>query len=317
MSRTITLRRPANRRKMAAEGQSPLVRAGLGLLVAVLAIGAFAGGGYALWRAVSESPHFNVRQVIVLHNQMANASDVTALLGVSADQNLFKLDLGSLKAEAEHHPWIASVRVYRRLPATLVVDVTEHKPVALLQSGGFFYVSDKGVVFKSVRPGENTDYPIVTGIDIADIRKKDAAALKGVQESVDLLAVIRAGGTPDLDSLDELHWDPALGVTLYSSAQVPVVALGTAPWETKWKQLQAIWLDLEERKLDVSSIEFRSQRMAVLKLRLPGMPGQSSGSAAPSGAPGKEPARPVKEVQMPLPQPAAGGSSSKGKSLEI
>lgn len=310
MSRSITLRRPANRRKKGTDGPGPAFRAGLALLVAVLALGAFAGGGYALWRAVSESPHFNLRQVIVLHNDRAPAEEITALLGVDGDQNIFKLDLGALKADAELHPWVARARVYRRLPSTIVVDVTEHQPVAVLQSGGLFYISSGAVVFKAVRNDEDLDYPVVTGPDISAVKRGDPDALRGIREAVDLLAVVRAGGSPDTGSIEELHWDRNRGVTVYSTAAVPVVHLGTAPWETKWRQLQAIWMDLEERNLDVATIEFRSQRMAVLKLRFP--PPVEKGGKAPAGHGTSERQTPA-EVRIPL-----DGAGHHGvKTLEI
>jgi len=313
MSRTITLRRPANRRKKPREGRSPMLRAGAGLLVALLASGVFAGGGYALWRAVSESPHFNVKQVIVLHNERAAAGDIAGLLALGPDQNLFKLELGRLKEDVEKHPWVASARVYRRLPSTLVVDVTEHVPVAILQSGGLYYVSSAGKVFKTLRDSDNTDFPVLTGIDIVQIRRKDAASLEAVSDAVALLALIGRGGRPDLDSLEEIRWEAGRGMSLYSSEAVPVVHLGAEPWDIKWKQLQAIFLDLEDRGLDVGSIDFRSQRMAVLKLRtLP--------AAEPAVPRGGAELRPDGTREIPVQLPAADGTpgpAGQKKSLEI
>lgn len=315
MGRTMILRRPANRRKTAADGHSPLLRAGVGLAVVVLAAGAFVAGGYAIWRGVSESPHFNVQQVIVLHNRRASADEVTALLGIEPGQNLFKLDLESLKSDVELHPWVASARVYRRLPSTLVADVVEHVPAAVLQSGGLYYVSDDGVVFKAIRPEESVDYPVITGIDITAVRAGDTRSLGVLRDLVAFLQMVAHGGMPSVDDLDELNWDAEKGLTVYSAARIPVVQLGTAGWDIRWKQLQAILLDIEERQLDVSTVDFRSQRMAVLRMQPVPHPPKSAqrrgaqpdaGAGRPGSAPGVTPGT--------APSPDGGGA---GKSLEI
>lgn len=75
-------------------------------------------------------------------------------LSVFRGHNFWTLDLNEVRQRAEGHPWVASVRVARVWPSTLIVRVQEHHVVARWGTNGL--LSDRGVVFfpdlKTLKP---------------------------------------------------------------------------------------------------------------------------------------------------------------------
>ncbi|TAM61458.1 FtsQ-type POTRA domain-containing protein [bacterium] len=150
--------RPTQRRR-------PPLRARLkaaSLVLAVLA-GLAAYGGFRL----AEWPGFEVQRVIVTGNGHLSAEQVVAAAAVPHDRNLWLLPLGPVRRRVESLPWVAHVRLARRPPAFLRIEVTERVPAAVvpLDAGaapGFALVDPGGHVLER---GERKlwGYPLVRG----------------------------------------------------------------------------------------------------------------------------------------------------------
>src|SRR5687767_13404311 len=82
-------------------------------------------------RTLAEVDWFRVRAVRVEGVRNLSAEEVGQIAAVPADANLWD-DLEPVAARVRAHALVRDVSVVRRLPATLVVRVTEREPVALL-----------------------------------------------------------------------------------------------------------------------------------------------------------------------------------------
>jgi len=62
-----------------------------------------------------------------------------------------RTDLSRAAREMETHPWVASVRLERRLPGEVLASVVEHRPAALVQLGALYVLDDEGVSSSALR----------------------------------------------------------------------------------------------------------------------------------------------------------------------
>jgi cell division protein FtsQ len=85
---------------------------------------------------------FRVNAVEVEGRERASAQDVLNALGVRRGTPIFAVDPAAAKVRLEHVPWVSSVSVYRRLPDTLFVAMTEQRPLAFWQRGGGLVLID-------------------------------------------------------------------------------------------------------------------------------------------------------------------------------
>ena len=87
---------------------------------------------------------FEVRRVEVRGTQHLNELKIYERVLAQRDRAMPLVDLGALRAELMQLSWVADARVSRQLPDTLVVDIVERKPHAVLRDGDKLVLIDAG-----------------------------------------------------------------------------------------------------------------------------------------------------------------------------
>ncbi len=176
-----------------AEAASPGEGAGRGArrvrrrwqAVAVLAAVGLVGG-IPWWgpRALSHLAFFHVRAVELRGVVHAPVSELVTRLGVDSLQSVWQ-PLPPLVARLLAHPLVADAQVYRELPGTLVVEVQERVPVALVADpAGVRPVDGEGARLPLDLRRVSLDLPVALDADTVvfrflDALRRDAPALYG------------------------------------------------------------------------------------------------------------------------------------------
>lgn len=128
--------------------------------------------GLWLYRKTQEDIRFRVTQVTTTGVAHTPKAVLDAIGKRYKGANLFRLDIHDVQSDLRPVPWIKSVAVEKKLPNTLVIHVTERKPVALALIGTTLrYVDGDGVVFADLTPAVGDgSLPIVTG-NAADLQR--------------------------------------------------------------------------------------------------------------------------------------------------
>lgn len=127
---------------------------------------------------------------------------------------MWQVDLWRAQRGVETHPWVRSARVYRKLPDTVVVQVEEYEPVALLHRDGLFYVDRSGVVFLRARTDE-LDYPVITGIDAALERAHPDLPRLVLRDTLWLLDALDSRGLVSRSQVSEIAFSRTRGFTAH------------------------------------------------------------------------------------------------------
>jgi cell division protein FtsQ len=121
---------------------------------------------------------FRVRQVEVRGTRYVDPADIAARLAIDTLHSIW-LPLDSLEARAARHGMVQRARVRRWLPSTLIVEVTEYVPVALVPQRTGLRAYDENAVALPLDPSRvPADLPIITAPDtgilrlLADIRSE-------------------------------------------------------------------------------------------------------------------------------------------------
>src|SRR5262245_5715546 len=81
-------------------------------------------------------------------------------------KNALFADLTRIKLGLENHPWIQSAVIWRELPGTIRVHITERQPKALALSGNLYLVDGEGRVIDTFdHDSEYSSLPVITGIN--------------------------------------------------------------------------------------------------------------------------------------------------------
>jgi cell division protein FtsQ len=108
------------------------------LVLAVLVV----AGVLALYR--SSALRVSSIQVTGVHE--LTASSVVRLAAVPKDATLLRVSTKAIGRRVARSAWVSSVHVRRALPHTLIIEVTERRPFALLDMGDTFWLVDSGGV---------------------------------------------------------------------------------------------------------------------------------------------------------------------------
>jgi len=235
-------------------GLSRWARVARTVLGASLVIATSALVAWAARRYVMTSPRFAVTDVEVVGGERRTPDAVSAESGISVGSNVFALDLDAARARILADPWIAEATLARRLPGTILVQLTERKPAALLAVGDTLLVTSQGEPFKRVEPGDPVDLPLVTGLRPDDLTEDHEGATRTIRRAIDLAAEYEASSLSRRSPLEEVHVSPEGTFTLVVGRSATELVLGGPPFRRKLDQAARVVAELDKRGAKADAI---------------------------------------------------------------
>lgn len=153
---------------------------------------------------------FRVDTIEVTGTERYTAQEITDASGVSIGDNLFLLNKYSVDQEIKAAlPYVQELRINRRLPDTLVIQVQEcGTPMAVIQEGSAWLVSPAGKIVEQMEPSAAEGYAVIDGCQLLAPSVGTALALAteyaGQQQSLlDLLAALEEAGL--VEKVNAIH----------------------------------------------------------------------------------------------------------------
>ena len=153
---------------------------------------------------------FRVDTIEVTGTERYTAQEITDASGVSIGDNLFLLNKYSVDQEIKAAlPYVQELRINRRLPDTLVIQVQEcGTPMAVIQEGSAWLVSPAGKIVEQMEPSAAEGYAVIDGCQLLAPSVGTSLALAteyaGQQQSLlDLLAALEEAGL--VEKVNAIH----------------------------------------------------------------------------------------------------------------
>ncbi len=185
---------------------------------------------------LESSPLLKLKQVEI---RGANTDLKKRIIGVcklDQDVSLLTLHLNEIKQTIERDPWVRSVRVERRFPHKIIVDVEMEHPYALVLMDGLYYMNRWGEVFKQLDDTDSVDYPVITGISGPGIHiQKQLQIAAGIIETV-----ARRGSEEGLKRISEIHISDDQHLSLYFSGFPAEVQVTVSNFTAELEKLKKI-----------------------------------------------------------------------------
>jgi cell division protein FtsQ len=221
--------------------------------IALVAIGVLLLLASPLWGPgmLRRLAFFRVRKVEILGTRYTAPGELLERLKVDTTRSVWD-PLAPLEARVRSHPQVANVVVTRRLPGTIVVQVTERHPVALVDGpGGLRAVDERGVRLPLDPSRTPVDAPIVTAAPrdtmvyhLLGAMQRDAPALYAK------LSSIRSSGA------DEILLQIA-DLSVRAMTSVTLARLG---------DIDPVERDLVRRQLRPTEIDLRYRDQVIARL---------------------------------------------------
>jgi cell division protein FtsQ len=232
------------------------------LILMSLAAILYAGRGW-LTGFISGVEYFEVQGNVVIEGcRVTSPAEIRELGEIRYHTNLFALDLKKLEAILGRHPWVSEVKAQRNWPNKLLVRIVEHTPEALILHGDvgkqqLYYMDMKGVPFVPVKPGQDLDFPVVTGAENMQNPAERKAILGDISQFLKLVKT----NNPNLpaQSVSEIHIDKTEGMVVYLVEYPFPIFFGTGGVGKKYKQLQDVLGVLYKQRKEgmlISQVEY-------------------------------------------------------------
>ncbi len=186
-----------------------------------------------------QSTYFESKAVVIKGAYRLSEKDIMEQAQVKMGANILSVNLTLAKNRLQAHPWIASASVRREFPDTIIIEIKEHRPIAVVEMEQRYLMNINGELFKQWSPEDSVVLPVInglTGTDIAFSRMYPNIITDGV------LDVLRLGS--DFESVipnrivKRILVDREVGITLCVSENMKTIKLGHLDYPVKYENLK-------------------------------------------------------------------------------
>lgn len=221
---------------------------------------------------ITQTDRLGIQAIVITGCERLTPDIVKAQAGLAEARNILTVNLTTTRKRLLAHPWIADVQVSRDIPDRLRIHIREHTCLAVLDLGRRFLMSAQGQVFKELEAGETHDVPVVSGLRYTDLGLDAEAPTMVMRAVMKILKPRQRSNRRELvDQIQEIHADPALGLTIFlTDARQPqgyrTVLLGFDDFDEKYATLQKIdaYLKKNHRYAGFRSIDLNNLKRIVV-----------------------------------------------------
>jgi cell division protein FtsQ len=241
--------RPARLQRAKREKRSGWRSAILAIQIAA-AIGAALVGAYLVTERFAIPNRFRIATIEVKGNKFLSEGEVREMLGPALGGNLMSADLDGLRANLAASPWVGGAIVRRKLPDTLLVDVTERFPVALAETDQLYVMDASGDLIDLLGPRTaGFDLPVIRGLGgvPVEVRRDRARRASVLLEDLGELSA----------EVSEISVDHAGDLMVVLRGDGSVLKLAEPPYQKRVLSFLALRQKLRERCPDAEYFDLR------------------------------------------------------------
>lgn len=181
----------------------------------LIVLPAFFLGCRYVWHHFTHDKAFGLRHVVFSQSHDMDVQEFLRTGDLRMGQNLLKINLAKTVQRIHKHPQIQRVRLQKKLPSTLWVELYTHQPIAVIDLGHPYLVSAAGIPYKMVSPEHRSkDLLKITGIRHGEYMAYPKAFQKIFRHALAVQTVYKDKGLSHYARLREIRVDRVMGYIL-------------------------------------------------------------------------------------------------------
>lgn len=198
---------------------------------------------------------FRLQEIMVSGNYHLNEEDIVKSLHIGRGDPILNVHSRNIDQELSRNPWIKNVSVKKQLPGTLLIDIEEAVPKALLRVAKKLYLIDKeGAVLEQIKADGMLFLPVINGISTKN--------RKGIAEAMKLVDVLnRKHVFADRESV-EIGIEP-YGLTMNIDGEF--IKIGYGRYAEKFERWTALEPEIRRRGEPIKYIDLRFKDSVIIK----------------------------------------------------
>lgn len=233
----------------------------LKVMVLSASVPAIAFAVFFLYHELTLSPYLSVDEIIIEGNSRITEEEILRVAGISGGMNILTVNSGYAKEGLLAHPYIEEVKISRKLPGTVRIEIIEREPYALVLFDELRVMDKKGIVFKEYEAMDSLDLPVITGVSSEE---EFTSTIKS--NIFVLLRALDHGEHLRSEQVSEIHVDMPLGYYVYTLEEGSRIEFGRGGFEGKVRDLDKIIVARGGTLEGVTSVDLNNERGVLLKL---------------------------------------------------
>ncbi|MFO7768103.1 MAG: FtsQ-type POTRA domain-containing protein [bacterium] len=233
-----------------------------GMLVLVAAMGFFARMALA---GLSGAADFTVEEIRVEGTRFLEGAELLALTRTVQVRGakMGPEDMEGLGARVAQHPLVERVAVRRSLPASVIIEVTERVPAALLEGTPVRGVDASGRELEGLDPARYGSLPFITGLP----EGRGEARERALTKSTRAIETVRASAPRLLDRVSEVRPGPDGAITLVLLPDAVEVLLRSSDLSRTLPLVGALVEEGRERHAPLAQVDLRYEETVIYRER--------------------------------------------------
>lgn len=148
------------------------------------------------------SPTFNIKNINVKNNSIISTEEIIKLSEINLDENIFKIRKGNITENLKENAYIESVKVSRKLPNTIEIDIKERTRKYMLQfADSYVYINNQGYMLEIST--EKLELPIITGFktDLSNIKAGDRLEVDDLKKLDTVIKIVETANANGIGNL--------------------------------------------------------------------------------------------------------------------
>lgn len=199
------------------------------------------------------SPLFKIDDLEVVKEEGLKDFDFQKAANLDEKGSLFALDLREVVDAFRKNPWVEDVAVRKVFPGKLVVVLTRHKPVAMLNLEKLYFVDGKGRIFKKVSRYDSKIFPVITGFNKKMVNKKDGK--EKLLRSLELSRMLK--GSVVEGNVSEINYNSKDGSSLVLKDSGLRVKLGSREMKSAFARFEKNYEKIKNYRDDAVYVDLK------------------------------------------------------------
>jgi cell division protein FtsQ len=222
---------------------------------------------------VSHSPRFNLTRIDIEGNHKVSGEEILEKAKIELGTNIFHMDLRRIKDHIREDDRIKDVRVRRKLPNRVLIEVEEKKPALWINlPDGLCGLSQDQEIIPLEKEDCDRDLPVVTGLASLSVFGKQNQSVMPYKRwpnmkakfALDFYNTLLDEDSSFSEIISEISLCDETNLILYLIPRGTEINMGKGGLKKKLKRLKAI-LHHEEKAERLACIDLRFKDQVVLR----------------------------------------------------
>ncbi|MFA5523571.1 MAG: FtsQ-type POTRA domain-containing protein [Tissierellales bacterium] len=214
----------------------------------------------------TKTSFFHISSIEIIGNEKITDEKLILASGIIIDENIFKINLKMVEENVLLHPYIKSVKIKRRLPNKMLINVDERKEVVIINDfGTYMYLDEEGIILNILSEIKDEHIIEIYGLDIQNPRIGDKLSTK--DESIQNKIFDFINSSKDLGLINSferviLDEEKSISIFLHDEGEVAFGTLDDIKYKLNF--LISILEELEEKNQGYRKIHLDKGSNAII-----------------------------------------------------